>query len=425
MPIKKLTTHYKNAYSQNKRMTIMITALVLVFGGIIGFNAFKALMIKRFFASFQPPPVSVHAVVVKKTTYKPEITAVGTFQALHGVDVSTQANGKIVKILFQSGQFVEEGTELLQIDDSVDQASLKQSLSQRALQQLNYQRQTNLFKRGATPVSSVDEAKASLEQASATVERNEAEIAHKHIRAPFSGKLGISKINLGQYIQSGDIIVPLQAMDPLWLNFYLPEHYLQRIHSGQEIHFSVDAVPNARFAGKITAINSKIDETSHNVLIQATVPNCPSVAAKNPEKTPSVKTKLLQGGELNVLCSTALNTADKIKNFLFVPGMFAKVLVLEAPKSDVIMIPTTAISFSLYGDSVYKIIEQQDPNDKTQKQLVVERAYIKTGEQQNLMTVVTEGLHAGDKVVSFGELKLNNGARVVIVPDEGKGSQKP
>lgn len=423
MPIRQLKARYKHAYSKNKRMTIMLTALVFVFGGIIGFNAFKALMIKRFFATFQPPPVSVHAVLVKQTTYKPEITAVGTFQAMHGVDVSTQANGKIVKILFKSGQFVEEGTELLNIDDTVDQASLKQSQSQLALQKVNYRRQTDLFKRGATPVSSVDEAKANLEQAAATVERNEAEIAHKHIRAPFSGKLGISKINLGQYIQSGDIIVPLQAMDPLWLNFYLPEHYLQRVHTGQEIHFSVDAVPNARFQGKITAINSKIDETSHNVLVQATVPNCPSEAAKNPEKTASVTTKMLPGGERAILCSSQSNLANKTDDFLFVPGMFAKVLVLEAPKSDVIMIPTTAISFSLYGDAVYKIVEQPDPNDKAQKQLVVERVYIKTGEQQNLLTVVTEGLKVGDKVVSFGELKLHNGSRVVVIPDKTKPAQ--
>lgn len=420
MPIQQLKARYKRAYSKNKRMTIMLTALFLIFGGIIGFNAFKALMIKRFFATFQPPPVSVHAVVVKKTSYKPEITAVGTFQAMHGVDVSTQANGKIVNILFKSGQFVEEGAELLDIDDSVDQATLKQSQSLLALQELNYKRQTDLFKRGATPVSNVDEAKANLEQAIATVERHKAEIAHKHIRAPFSGKLGISKINLGEFLQSGDTIVTLQAMDPLWLNFYIPEHYLQRVHEGQEIHFSVDAVPNARFQGKITAINSKIDETSHNVLIQASVPNCPAAAAQNPEKSNLVSTRMLPGGERAIVCDSDKNTTNKIDNFLFIPGMFAKVLVIEAVKNDAIMIPTTAISFSLYGDAVYKIVEQADPKDASKKQLIVERVYVKTGEQQNLLTVVKEGLQDGDKVVSFGELKLHNGARVVITPDESE-----
>lgn len=423
MPIQQLKARYKHAYSQNKRMTIMVTILVLVFGGIIGFNAFKALMIKRFFATFQPPPVSVHAVVVEKTAYKPEITAVGTFKAIHGVDVSTQANGKIVKILFKSGQFVEEGTELLNIDDTVDQATLKQSRSQLALQQVNYKRQTDLFKRGATPVSSLDEAKANLEQAAATVERNEAEIAYKHIRAPFTGKLGISQINLGQFIQAGDVIVSLQAMDPLWLNFYVPENLLQRVHTGQEVTFSIDSVPNTRFVGKVTAINSKIDETSHNVLIQATVPNCPSEAGKPLDQNAAISVKVLPGGERQVTCDSLKNLAAKTKDFLFTPGMFAKVSVLEAAQNDVIMVPTTAISFSIYGDAVYKIVEEQDPNDKAKKQLVVKRVYVKIGEQQNTYTVVTEGLQAGDKVVSFGELKLRNGARVVITPDETKPEQ--
>lgn len=172
-----------------KRMTIMIVALMIVFGGIVGFNLFKGIMMKRYFANFQPPPVSVSSVTAAEKTWKPHISAVGNFLAVNGVDVNSQASGSVVKIHFDSGQFIENTQPLIDIDDSIDQANLKFNQADKALKAISYTRQTDLFKRGATSSSSLDEAKANLQQAQANVEKIEAEIKQKHISAPFSGKL--------------------------------------------------------------------------------------------------------------------------------------------------------------------------------------------------------------------------------------------
>lgn len=260
-----------------KRMIIMISALGVVFGGIIGFNLFKGFMIKRFFASYEPPPVSVSSVIAVRKNWQPHLSAVGNFVAMNGVDINAETSGKVVKIHFESGQYLEKENPLIDIDDQVDEATLKFNQAELALRQLNFKRQSDLFKRGATSSSVVDEATASLQQAQANVERTQAEIRKKHIVAPFSGQLGIRQVNLGQYITPGQTtIVTLQSLDPLYLEFYLPEHLLKRLHINQGIRFSVEGFPNLLFEGKITAINAKVDTNTHNILVQATLPNCPA-----------------------------------------------------------------------------------------------------------------------------------------------------
>lgn len=402
----------------NKRMTIMITALVIVFGGIIGFNLFKGYKIRQFFADFQPPPISVSSVTAVKKDWQPYINAVGNFVAINGVDVNSQASGNVVTIHFDSGQFVEKDKPLIDIDDSVDQANLKFNQADMALKDLNYQRQINLFKRGATPSSSVDETKASLAQAQANVEKIQAEIKQKHITAPFSGKLGIRQVNLGQYITPGQTsIVTLQSLDPLYLEFNLPEQLFKSLHIGQGIRFHVDEFPNALFEGKISAINSKIDTNTHNILVQAILPNCPALHGQDPAKSPLVSVRKPKDDTRSIVtCRTETNTKNHVDQFVFMPGMFTSIAVEQPSIPDVVVLPSTAISYSLYGNSVFIIEPLKTPEkDKQGRDIMqVRRVFVSTGEQEGNDTIIKSGVKPGQLVVSSGELKLQNNARVII-----------
>jgi membrane fusion protein, multidrug efflux system len=395
----------------NKRMTRIAMIVLIVFAAIILFNLIKAFMIKRFFANFTPPAVTVSSVTAVKKNWEPHISAVGNFIAINGVDVNSQASGNVVAIHFDSGQYIEHDKPLIDIDDTVDQATLRSNQSELALQELNYKRQLELAKRGATPGVSVDEARAKLLQAQASVEKTTALIRQKHITAPFSGQLGIRQVNLGQYITPGQTaIASLQSMDPLYLEFYVPEQLFKRLHLNQAITFSVEQNPNIFFEGKVTALNSRIDPTTHNIQVQATLPNCPLDGINDLAHSPLVKVKKRTDGKTVVICDSQLNEKNKVEKFNFIPGMFASIEVDQPPIPNVIVLPTTSISYSLYGDAVYII--EQDKEDKDM--LVVKRVFVTTGAQEGNYTVIKKGIKEGQKVVSSGELKLQDGTRVVI-----------
>lgn len=396
----------------------MSIALLIVFGGLMVFNGIKSIMIKRFFAHYEAPAVTVSSVIAKEKDWEPSISAVGSFVAVNGVEVGSQTSGNVVAIHFNSGQYVKKGTPLIDLDDAVDQAMLKFNQSELTLQEINYRRQTDLLKRGATPTSSVDESQAKLMQAQAQVEQTEATIRQKHITAPFSGQLGIRQVNLGEYISPGQRnIVSLQSLDPLFLEFYLPEQLLKRLHLKQRIVFSVEQNPGLLFEGRITAINSRIDTDTHNILVQATVPNCPALALNNPQHSSLVTTKKQSfSNKWLVQCDTALNEKNQVSQFSFIPGMFAAIKIEQPVIPHTIVLPTTAISYSLYGDSVFVI--NKDPQGKKDKEghdiLTVNRAFVRIGFQEENYTTITSGIKAGQEVVSAGELKLQDGTRVII-----------
>lgn len=400
-----------------KRMTIMVLALIIVFGGLLGFNLFRNHMMKKFFANFTLPAVSVSTVTAKKDIWYPVINAVGSFVAINGVDVNAQSSGNVTQIHFESGQFVKKDTPLINIDDSIDQASLKDAQANLTLQDLNYKRQVDLFKRQATSTSNVDQARANLTQARANVEKIQAEINQKHIKAPFAGRLGVRLINLGEYINPGSTkIVTLQSVDPLFLEFYLPEQYLNQLHVGQDIRFSVQAYEGRRFTGKITAINSKVDINTHNVLIQATIDNCSVEALKKEDSPLAIREKDPLGDQRITLCDSKKNESNDINQYAFTPGMFANIEVLQPPKEKVIILPRTAVSYTLYGNSVFVVNEKTDK--KTGKKIkVVNTQFIKTGEERGNSVVIKTGVKEGDIVVNSGQLKLRNGTTVVINND--------
>lgn len=401
-----------------KRLRIMGIGLLIVFGGIIAFNLFKAFMIKRFFANFQAPAVSVASAVAQEVNWQPTMNAVGNFVATNGVELGSQASGNVVKIDFESGQFVDKDEPLITIDDSVDQAVLKFNKSDLALKTLSYKRQTDLFKRGATPISNVDEAKATLDQAQAKVEQIQAQIEQKHIKAPFAGRLGIRQVNLGQFISPGQTaIVSLQSLDPLYVEFYLPEQHYKQIHADQTITFTLQEFPKIRFEAKVSAINSKIDLNTHNVLVQGTLANCPAQALKDPSNSNLVSTrKEEESNRLIVTCDSERNAKNKVRNYAFVPGMFTAIEIAQPAQAHTIIVPSTAISYSLYGNAVYVIEKNKDgkKNPDGSSLLTVNRVFVSTGEQKGNYTVIKKGIKAGQLVVSAGEIKLQNGTPVVI-----------
>ena len=396
----------------------MGTALLVVFGGIIAFNLIKTFMIKRFFANYTPPAVTVSSAIAQEVDWHPTLNTIGNFVAINGVEVNSEASGNVTHINFVSGQYVDKDEPLIVIDDSVDQALLKFNQSDLILKQLDYKRQTDLFKKGATSTSNLDAANANLQQAEARVEQIQAQIKQKHIGAPFAGRLGIRQVNLGQYITPGQTsIVTLQSMDPLYLEFYLPEQLYKQVHLNQKVKFSVEEYPNYLFEGKVTAINSKIDLTTHNVLVHATLPNCPIEVLKDPTKSPLAKTsKELRGNKLIINCNHELNTKNKIKNFVFVPGMFAYVELNQPLQKNTIIVPSTAVSYSLYGNAVYIIEKNKEgkKNSDGSDLLTVTRVFVTTGDQQGNYTVIRKGLKPGALVVSTGDLKLQNGTPVTI-----------
>lgn len=395
----------------------VIIALSIVFGGLIVFNLGKKIFFHFFFASYQPPAVTVSTTTVTTKTWRPEIHTVGLFKAVKGVEISSQAAGKITAIHFESGQHIEQDQLLIDIDDSVEQANLKANQAELALQTVNYQRQKDLQTKHATADVNVDEAEARLLEARAKVEETEALIRQKHIRSPFAGQLGLRQINLGEYVTPGNTtIVTLQALDPLFVEFYLPEQRLTDVTVGQTIIAALPQYPDTFFKGTITAINAKADDETHNIKVQATFPNCSRKSLIEPKKSPELMIETLPNSETSYIqCNTEINIEKHISSYAFIPGMFASIIITRAPEEQTLVLPSTAISYSLYGNSVFIIEKVKDKKDN--EKLVVKQVFVKTGESQNNETVILEGLQKGQQVVSSGELKLQNGTHVAINND--------
>ena len=402
-------------------MRTMAITLAVVFGGLLAFNIIKTLLIKHFLGNYKPPAVTVSSVVAVAQEWSPVLKTVGNFAAMNGVDLNTEASGKINSIDFKSGQFIQKDAPLLGLDDSVEKASLQFFQAELTLQEINYQRQLDLQKRGATPSSNVDAARAKLLQAQANVAKTQAEINLKHLKAAFTGRLGINKINLGEYVTAGQTkIVSLQSMDPLYLRFYLPEQQVNLLTIKQKITFSVEQSPDLMFEAHITAINSKVDTNMHNIEVQAIVYNCPSMTSA--EATSASRLVKLVKSPLHTkpiaVCDTDLNIRNNVSQFNFIPGMFAAIKIEQPTIGKAIVLPTTAISYSLYGNSVFIIEKEKSSDDKNkQENLIVKRVFIKTGDQKGNYTVIKSGLKAGQRVVAAGELKLENGTNVIINND--------
>jgi len=356
---------------------IIVGALLAVLvGGLVWFNYFRGQMIKQFFANNKPPPVAVSAAEAKSEVVPNLLTAVGGLAAVHQVDVSADVNGRVTEIKFEPGTHVEAGTPLVQMFDAPEQGDLANFKAQSTVAQLSLDRAKQLASRQFGPQATVDTAQAAYDQALAGIAKTEALISQKLVRAPFSGDLGVRKVEVGQYLTAGTAIVSLTDLSELWANFTVTEKDSGNLKVGQPVRLKVDAYPGRTFDAKITTIEPQISADTRNIRVQATI--------SNPEK-------------------------------ILKPGMFVTTTVVLPDKPAVVTVPETAVDYTLYGDSVFVITEKKEADGKTSLSAV--RTFVQTGNRVEGRVEIVKGVKPGDKVVAVGQLKLQSGAAVSISTD--------
>lgn len=356
-----------------KKLSI-IAFIVLVVLGVLG--GIKGLQIGKMAAQseqFSPPPVTVTTAVVRSENWESVITAVGSLEAVQGVTVAAEMSGRIVKISFEPGSDVMAGDLLVQQDTETERARLRSAEATLALALSELKRSKKLIQRRTISQSQHDKDIATFNQAQADVDNIKAIIEKKTIRAPFAGKLGIRLVNLGQILNEGDPVVSLQALDPIFVNFYLPQQKLSQINEGFTVRLTTDSPLEETVEGQITAINPEVDARTRNVRVQATVPN------------PSERLR---------------------------PGMFANVSVVLPARAPVLAIPATAVLYAPYSDSVFIVQEQK--NESGQPAYSIKQQFIRLGEKNGDFIAVVDGLETGQTVVSTGVFKLRNGQSVLV-----------
>jgi membrane fusion protein, multidrug efflux system len=356
-----------------KRMTLMLT-LIVVFVAALGFVKFKQIQSAiAQGASFQPPPEAVTTIVAKQEAWPATLNAIGTLAAVQGVTVSTDLPGTIDRILFESGQFVRQGEVLAQLDTRQERAQLAAIETQRELARLNYSRMKDLLTERVISQAEYDRAVTDQKHSDAQVAETQTTIERKTIRAPFSGVLGLRQANRGQYLGAGDPIVLLQSLNPIYVNFGVPQQEAAQLRAGRTVRLTVNDLAGVGTVGRITAIDAIVNESTRNVQVQATVPN--------------------PDGKLR-------------------PGMFVQTEVALGEGRSVIALPAPAISYAPYGDSVFVVTDLKNPNGQSYRG--VRQQFVKLGGSRGDQVAVVEGIHPGDEVVTSGVFKLRNGAAVQI-----------
>jgi len=364
----------KKVKTSPKPMIIMVASLVLVFGGLFGWMGLRGYFMGKFMAGFQPPPVTIQTTHAKTTQFQSHIDVVGTLSAVRGVEIKNEVPGVIKAINFSSGQIVKQGSLLVTLDSRIEQADLKNYQAQLKLAKISYDRIKKLYVQKSIAQSALDTQLAKLQETQALVERTQAIIAQKNIKAPFTGKLGIKHIDLGSFIPAGTQLVSLQTLDPLYVEFNLPEQDFPKLMPHQSIEIVPENGSHQLYSGEITAVDAKVDKDTRSIQVQGTLPN-------------------IHHGLL--------------------PGMSAMVKVIDPKKHSVITLPQTAIDYSLYGDSVFIVKEEEDKNTH-EKVLKAYRQFVKVGEREHDIVNIIEGVHKGDQVVTAGQLKLHNGSTVKV-----------
>ena len=351
-----------------KRIIFAAVGLVILIAILGGIKTFQIRAMIDQGKKFVPPAETVTTAPVRSETWDASLTAVGTLNAVQGVTVAAELTGKVVRIEFEPGTKVKKGDILLRQDTSFEEAQLPGALSQVNLYATNLERSDQLFAKGLISRADRDLAVANAEQAQAQAETIRAAIGKKTIRAPFSGHIGIRQVNLGQILREGDPIVTLQSLDPLYVDFTLPQQQIAQIRQGLPIQVSGDALPGVTVDGRITTINPKVDVETRSIKVQATVSN----------------------------------RMEKLR-----PGMFVNVSVGLPARQKVLMIPATAVLYAPYSDSVFVVEESR--GGKTLRQ-----QFVRLGEKRGDFAAVTSGLKEGETIVSTGVFKLRNGQSVVI-----------
>ena len=357
-----------------KRMAIMLAAVFVVFGVTFGIIVGKGLLIKHFLSTMAQPPQTVTAGKANLSEWQPKITEVGSLRAVSGADLSLEVSGVVDVLAFNSGDDVDKGTPLLKLRSDDDEAKLESLQATADLYTITYDRDLKQIKLQAVSQATLDTDAANLKNAKAQVAQQQAILDKKTLRAPFAGHLGLRQVDLGQYLGAGTVIVTLQALDPIFLDFFVPQQAVDQVRLGQSIAAKVDAYDNQTFTGEISAINPKVDANSRNVQVRATLKN-----------------------------------ADR----KLIPGMYATVDIPTGAPQNLITLPQTAITFSPYGDTVY-IVDSKGAGADGKPQLVARQSFVTTGSTRGDQVAVLKGVSEGDLIVTSGQLKLHNGSTVLI-----------
>ncbi|MBO0763248.1 MAG: efflux RND transporter periplasmic adaptor subunit [Hyphomicrobiaceae bacterium] len=356
-------------------------------GALYWFNfLFKPNLIKTIISSQVPPPSTVTSEAAKTEQWIEQLASIGTLISSHGVDVTSQVAGIVTEVYAASGSDIEQGGPLVQLDVAVEAADLASAKATLAEADVAFKRQIDLIEKRVTSEANVDTARAKRDTAQAAVAKIEAVIAQKTIKAPVTGRLGIRKVERGQYVSPGMTLVTLQALDPIRADFPMPEQAIGKLRVGQQIEIAVDAYPSKVFKGTIESLDARVAQDTRTLLVRGSLPN--------PQRQ-------------------------------LLPGMFANITVLVGDARPVVTVPRTAVTYSLYGDSLYVVKALDQPADAIAGQaaaapkdgarkLVAERRFVKTGQARDDRVAITSGVAPGDEVVTTGQLKLNPGAAIRV-----------
>ncbi|MFM0729662.1 efflux RND transporter periplasmic adaptor subunit [Paraburkholderia sediminicola] len=358
-----------------KRMVIMLICVGLLLAALVGFNLFRSHMIAKFMAGNSAPPATVSAVVASYQSWQPQLAAVGSLRAVRGVDVTTEVAGLVREVAFNSGQEAKAGQVLVRLNADSDVALLQSLQAAAELAQTVYQRDKAQYDIKAIAKAQLDADAADLKGKKAQVAQQAALVDKKTIRAPFAGRLGITTINPGQYINPGDAIVTLQAIDPIYADFYLPQQQLGLLAIGQTIVVDTNAYSGQTFVGKIQSVSPKVDTATRNVQIEASVDNH--------------ERKLL-------------------------PGMYANVKIDAGAGQRHLTLPQTAITYNPYGATVFIVKPGTQPNAQGKTLPVAQQVFVTPGPTRGDQVAILKGVEAGTQVVTSGQLKLKNGTPLII-----------
>jgi membrane fusion protein (multidrug efflux system) len=355
-------------------MVIMLVAVGVVLGAIFGFQLFKGIMIKRFMSALSNPSQTVSTAKAGYGAWQPSIEAIGSLRAVKGADLSLEVSGVVDSISFNSGDDVEQGALLLKLRSDDDAAKLESLQATAELNQITYDRDQKQFKLQAVSQATLDTDAANLKNANAQVAQQQAILDKKTLRAPFAGHLGIRAVDLGQYLGAGTVIVTLQALDPVFMDFFVPQQSMDQIRLGQTVTVKVDAYKDQSFTGEISAVNPKVDSSSRNVQIRATLKNA---------------------------------------DHRLIPGMYATVNIATGTPRNYITLPQTAIAYNPYGDTIY-IVDRKGAGADGKPQLIARQSFVTIGPTRGDQVAVLKGVNDGDEVVTAGQLKLRNGSPILI-----------
>ena len=367
-----------------KWTAVMLLIALLIFGSVIGFNLFKNHMMAKYFANMPIPTFPVSVQEAKVGDWGPTIEAIGFIEPNQGLDISNETAGKVKTIKFESGQSVKSGDLLLNLDASVEEANLKSAQGKMPATKANLDRMRSLFTKGNVSKGDVDNAEASYLELAGQIESLQATIDRMYIRAPFSGQVGIRNVYLGQYLQAGSNMVRLEDTSVMKIRFTIAQTDISKLKVGQALNIYVDAYPAKPFLGTVSAIEPAVSAQSGVVQVQASIPN---------------------------------------SDGLLRSGMFAKVQVQLPIIPAQIAIPQTAINFTLYGQTVFVATEGKDEQGQPlvdaegKPILVANQVVVKVGERKEDVAHILDGLKAGDRVVTAGQVRLSNGSHVKIIED--------